>query len=83
MKSPRKGKFFQKHTEKTPPDNTTTNIIPPAPLPTIHIETLTLGPLAELVKEITQNHFTIKQMKDSEFKVQVNSSETYRKLILA
>lgn len=67
----------------TTEDNITTSINPPPKPPPIYIEARVIEPLMELLKEIANDNFTIKQLKNSEVKIQVNTSDDYRKLTSA
>ena len=51
--------------------------------PPIYIEAQVIEPLLELMKSIANDKYTLKQLKDYQVKVQVNTSEIYRKLTLA
>ena len=51
--------------------------------PPIYIEAQIIEPLLELMKSIANDKYTLKQLKDYQVKVQVNTSEIYRKLTLA
>lgn len=53
----------------------------PKPSP-IYIEAQIIEPLTELMEKIANDDCTLKQLKDNQVKVQVNTPETYRELIL-
>ena len=52
------------------------------PKPSIYIEAQFIEPLSELMKNIANDNYTLKQLKHSQVKVQVHTFEIYRKFTL-
>nr|KAF7416000.1 hypothetical protein H0235_012592 [Vespula pensylvanica] len=50
--------------------------------PSIYIDAQIIDPLLKFLDEIArQNNYTIKQLKENQIKIQINSPEAFRKVI--
>ncbi|CAK9813156.1 Nucleic-acid-binding protein from transposon X-element [Anthophora plagiata] len=65
-----------------PMDTTVPKAATPRP-PPIHIEAQIIELLRELLKKTADTNYTLKQLKDNHVKVQANTTEIYRRIVLA
>ncbi|KAI4481618.1 hypothetical protein M0802_013884 [Mischocyttarus mexicanus] len=74
---------LQEIQDKNPENFVMEKITPKSLSPPINIEAQVIGPLVDLLKELINNEFTLRQLKDNHVKVQVNTSDSYRSITKA